>query len=200
MKKRPILLSGDMVRAILDGRKTQMRRVVKPQPEITLDDYGNGVIQTSQWKDDKRLSLRVWLDGKGFNDFCPFGKVGDRLWVRETWAPTKYPATENYVYKTGFDVKPSFIERWYPSIHMPRQASRITLEITRVRVERLQDISEEDAIAEGFNSNRLLSWNEFVNYSAVHYFKKTWDSINAKKHPWDSNPWVWVIEFKQVDD
>ncbi len=191
MKERPILFSGDMVRAILDGRKTQTRRVIKPQPYSV-----SPVTNTPFWEEG---SLN-----------CPY-QIGDRLWVRETWALNPYllelPA---YVYRADYEPLSDILIKWKPSIHMPRSASRITLEITGVRVERLQDISEQDAIAEGIESAQLpneetckLRWKDYQAkfikcgfFSSIDSFKSLWDSINVQKHPWESNPWVWVVEFK----
>lgn len=178
MKERPILFSGPMVRAILNGTKTQTRRIVKPQP-VHIDGLGT-VMNPSV------------ITGNS----CKHGKPGDTLWVRETWAhrALRVSGPEGYgcpVFRAD-DVDrrlPSGpynrVDRWRPSIHMPRWASRITLQITAVRVERLQDISEEDAIAEG------------VEFGAKESYRTLWDSINGAG-AWDANPWVWVIEFKRV--
>lgn len=146
MKERPILFSAPMVRAILDGRKTQTRRICKAQPPADALWGSNG----AEW---------MWLEDR--DDVadrvirCPYGVVGDRLWVRETWAPDpRAPMVDGVaVYRATDAVTLSAhgarVERWYPSIHMPRWASRIALEVTGVRVERLNDISEADALAEG---------------------------------------------------
>ena len=175
MKTRPILFSAPMVRALLEGRKTQTRRIVKFG---TLPD-GN-------------------TNNKAPIGLCPYGKVGDFLWVRETWALASratdlakvyYKAHENASH-TEFhefvdDAKVGKYQptwpRFKPSIHMPRWASRITLEITGVRVERLQDCSEADALAEGAKPD--------MPYGTI------WKAINGQES-WDANPWVWVIEFK----
>lgn len=157
IKERPIIFSGAMIRALLEGRKTQTRRVVRTTYRI------------EQVK-------------------CPYGKPGDRLWVRETWAGG-IPGCESqggYSYKadhiTGNDGP--FEIKWRSPIYMPRNASRITLQVADIRVERLQSITEQDAIAEGLKE------------SPVNAFHALWDSIHADgKYPWDSNPWVWVIEF-----
>ena len=176
MKERPILFNGPMVRAILDGRKTQTRRVVKPQPETKPH---NGV-------DDKWFSEYSDIKNLGFlKHTCPFGQPGDRLWVREAF--TEYPQ-KGLLYKAdGCNKKLGVWWGWRPSIHMPRRASRIKLEVTDVRVERLQNISEEDIYAEGIDTNS-------------HDFMELWDSINAKRgHGWDANPFVWVVEFRRVE-
>lgn len=183
MKERPILFSGEMVRAILEGRKTQTRRVVKMPPfdssDETLGSY-----------------LIAHMDG------CPYGQVGDRLWVRETWAYCPY--RNCFFYRADNFPEDKF--KWKPSIHMIRAASRITLEITGIRVERLQDISEEDAIAEGIQKNPV-QFDTRLNYPAgssaagwhnpKNSFRSLWRSINGKDS-WELNPCVWVIEFKQI--
>lgn len=178
MKERPILFSAPMVRAILEGRKTQTRRVIKPQPESHLDpDSVKGA-----WE-------------SGFIDVkCPYGQPGDRLWVRETfaWLPDGLNADQNhgrYHYRADGDLA----VKWQPSIHMPRIASRITLRIKDVRVERLQDISDADALAEGVDQT-----NTSIRGYAAERFKRLWSSINGADS-WHSNPWVWVIEFKKVE-
>jgi len=167
MKERPILFSGPMVRAILEGRKTQTRRIVKPQP---LRDRG----------------VMAFNDGEHPQMRCPYGKPGDRLWVRETWCPDVEPYT--FRYKADGDEP---LERWRPSIHIPRWASRITLEVVSVRVERLQNISEDDALAEGIT---LVERGT----SPVDQFNKLWESINGPGS-WEANPWVWVVEFKRIE-
>ena len=207
MKERPIIFSAPMVRAILDGRKTQTRRVVKLTDSGRVKEPG---------------SPRNWhLDDPEAVMACPYGVPGDRLWVRETWCPGSatplgigllpcigpahlgdkiaYRATDDY----GGDDPP-----WRPSIHMPRWASRITLEIVSVRVERVQDISEEDALAEGaleFDSPTTFVDHgmQSVYFPGMGYapaaFIDLWESINAKRAPWESNPWVWAIEFRRID-
>lgn len=170
MNERPIIFSGPMVRAILDGRKTQTRRVVK------LNASGRAQRKGRNWHlADPECVLA-----------CPYGVPGDRLWVRETWQDGNggiYYATD------GNTAAP-----WKPSIYMPRWASRITLEVVSVRVERLNEIGEEDAIAEGSQCAGVPA--SLTNRGA---FAKLWDSINAKTHPWASNPWVWVVEFKRLE-
>ncbi len=203
-KEHPILFSEPMVRAILEGRKTQTRRIVKPQPASHL------------------------LDGEWLPPKCPYGGLGDRLWVRETFGYcsgvglTSNTADATYVcFRDGSQVfkkdrsyhqwtKPVNDSawpsdwKWRPSIHMPRWASRITLEVTGVRVERLQDISEEDAVAEGLEPRDWCGPSQFhlangctVYGQSVHCFKKLWESINGL-NSWDANPWVWVVEFRRL--
>ena len=199
-QERPILFSAEMVRAILDGRKTATRRVVKPQPadDIAPAKFPSGEIA---WKSSLRHA-----HGNTTAHFCPYGKPGDLLWVRETWAaircwedghietPKSIPKDLG-AWNVAFaaDEHPEHVEdrgwSWKPSIHMPRWASRITLEVTGIRVERVRDISEEDAHAEGFDGSE---------YTAVTWFRNLWDSINAKRgYGWDANPWCWVVTFRR---
>lgn len=184
MKEHPILFSGEMVRAILDGRKTQTRRVIKPQPvcdsvvkhgEEWLISYEGCCVE------DINKKLR-----------CPYGAPKDCLWVREKFQYVK-PATDNERYRDK--------EKWRPSIHMPRWASRITLEIKDIRVERVQDITATDCMKEGVvYQSKSYEMSCFTagerDRRRAEDFRKLWDSINAKRgFGWDANPWVWVIEF-----
>ena len=181
MKEHPILFNGEMVRRLLDGRKTQTRRVIKPQPEEQLlfaESCG-----FSAW-----VSPSLNLD-EGAMRCCPYGVPGDRLWVRETWFQGY--ATVYRADYPGDQAGPSGdpADKWRPSIHMPRWASRITLEVTGVRVERVQDISIGDAYAEGISDGNWLS--------PVEKFILLWDGIYAKRgYSWESNAWVWVVEFE----
>jgi len=216
IKERGIIFNGEMVRAILDGRKTQTRRVIKNQregdcwsvkPAIERSHSGH----THDW----------WLP-KGTLPYsalpsCPFGQVGDRLWVREAWqaihdsvdefgcveertyAPSIPKVRDDYwraVYAECFGNE-SIEDRgfpWRPSIHMPRWASRITLEITDIRVERLQDISEEDAKSEGAPTECcVIGDKHFLG------FRSLWKSIYGQDS-WQSNPFVWVVKFKRVEE
>ena len=196
MKEKPILFSTEMIRAILDGRKTQTRRVIKPQFSKLFHIVNRTAILTN----------RIFRKSNQFI-YCPYGKVGNRLWVRETWRKRYSDASiENK--EDGIQYKADglvFIQPlWKPSIHMPRWASRITLEITNIRVERVQEISEDDAQAEGcgiypeYNSMRYTFLYSEGEVSSAN-FRILWDSINAKRgYPWKSNPYVWVIEFKKL--
>jgi hypothetical protein len=175
MKERPIIMAADSAMAILDGRKTMTRRVVT----------GNALkMLTIASPDVVARDLPKW-------------KVGDRLWVRETWKPIHHAQRHNETYveyeypwgrksikhNLGMDIP----TKWRSPIFMPRWASRIILEITDVKVEQLQNITEEDAIKEGYDRRDAYAW--------------AWNSINAKRgYPWESNPWVWVIEFKRVEE
>ena len=167
---KPILFSSPMVRAIQDGRKTQTRRVVKPPPR--------------EWFG------KEWIEAKYK---CPY-PVGTRLWVRETF---HHGTKDDIIYKADGD---SGYLKWTPSIFMPRWASRINLEVTATRAERLQEISEEDAKAEGC----LLYYDAPNRVDRRHpkyseNFHTFWDSINGKKYPWRANPWVWRYEFRRED-
>ena len=210
MKERPILFSGPMVRAILEGRKTMTRRVVKLR-------YGADVVVTNGqvWKPAR-------VDYAGYVD-CPYGQVGDRLWVRETFGMFKQlPGDQIHALVRGDGRGDGFTPHyratdtlempdgaWRPSIHMPRWASRILLEVVSVRVERLQDISEEDARAEGVE--RVVAgvgWRRYCDPDseevgvppcgdARRSFRSLWKFINGDES-WNANPWVWVVEFKRV--
>lgn len=183
MKERPILFSAPMVRALLAGKKTQTRRVVKGE--------------ALQWlKRDKFAPAFVSDAG---NHLCPYGQPGDRLWVREAWARTTvFPGSEMVVYREG-DSRTDYGGPWKPGIHMFRRDSRITLEVTGVRVERLQDISEADALAEGIVQ---LRDGGFGLPAGEHYhatdprisYWSLWDHINGPGSV-EANPWVWAIDW-----
>ena len=194
MKMKPILFNTDMVRAILEGRKTVTRRVVKPHyrdNEIGFNIITNantGKYVCIEYYDEWENETRYMAD--------PY-RPGDILYVRETWGTKVYQNGLNarYVYKAdGVDC-----QRWRPSIHMPREAARIFLRMTDVRVEKLQEITEEQAILEGFEAYHSDSG---YYEPATLGFKETWDStINKTDHAlygWDANPWVWVIEFERI--
>ncbi len=202
MKERPILFSGPMVRAILDGRKTQTRRVWRYQP---LDVLPMRV-------PDEWITLDTVNPNHGHVVRCRFGRGGDRLWVRETWGAvwpnpdepaelrdchieyradlpedcTDYPGQWPAEDARGNDDAP----KWRSPMHMPRWASRLTLEIKAVRVERLQAITVRDAIEETGALPALFS-----RLDPRDYFAHVWNAINGKRAPWASNPWVWVIEL-----
>jgi len=191
MKERPILFSGEMVRAILDGRKTMTRRVATKIKAPKAWTMPNGI--DSFWNVNP-----CWRETPG--ELCPYGKPGDRLWVREAFAVglsnqegIAYRATSKwYDFEDG--TPENFKEiKWKPSIFMPRWASRITLEITNVRVERLQDISNKDIESEGACGMACVTHRLT--------FKQLWDSINSKRgYSWESNPWVWVVEFERIKE
>ena len=191
MKERPILFSAPMVRAILQGKKTQTRRIVKPQPEsfvtkFSVNEHGIGISADE-------AQNHVWK--------CPYGVAGDRLWVRETWglfdsqpsdgperAHVFYRATDGHRHELRFQL-------WRPSIHMPRWASRITLEVVAVRVERLQDITDKDVFCEGIQ--QAVDEGLQGDGSARGAFRELWSSINGADS-WAANPWVWVVEFRSL--
>jgi len=192
MKERPILFSAPMVRAILAGTKTQTRRALKPQPQINGGDGLHPVrpYQTPQGKWTWVLASTGHGDGTS-GEWCPYGMEGDRFWVRETFAEAEMGKAKAIYYKAD-EEKPEWLKGfWRPSIFMPRALSRITLEITDVRVERLQEISEEDAIAEG-----AIITSKYEK-SHIEAFCGIWERINGES-AWRDNPWVWAITFKHL--
>lgn len=204
MKERGMIFNAEMVRAILDGRKTQTRRPIKwKQTRFTeMAERDDGSLWP--WAEDCERGGDIWFA-------CPFGVVGDRIWVRETFrvhsratdvATLVYRASvrnswteQTHRVPVAVCNKPATPEKWTPSIHMPRWASRITLEITDVRVERLRGLSEEDAKSEGIIPSAggvLPGWEYRIN------FRDLWMDIYGTDN-WEANPWVWVIEFKRVE-
>jgi hypothetical protein len=188
MKEHPILFSTPMVQAILDGRKTMTRRIAKGvsslhygNPSQSIEDLWRFHVEGGSCQGHTNTPLTIK---------CPYGQVGNHLWVRETWCKD---LDHNIFYKAD-NMPPWKDTKWKPSIFMPRSASRITLEITNIRVERLQEISNEDSLSEG-----IAIPDEPVHFAPREYFKILWNNINSKKYPWSSNPWVWVIEFKKVE-
>ena len=217
MNEHPIIFSGEMMQAILEGKKTQTRRVIKPQPTYDIACGGHWYWLTGTWKSIcvgcstiEKFASRMLVPSVSLNHprpRCPYGIPGDRLWVRETWGYVEgqpeiyYRADEPQM--IGRQWGGFFVERWHPSIYMRRRDSRITLEVVGVRVERVQSISEDDAIAEGIP---LIS-GHYPDYenpgnrwdTPAASFISLWDSINAKRgYSWQSNPWVWVVEFRQI--
>lgn len=227
MKERPMIFNAEMVRAILDGRKTQTRRLVpewqlpKHSPDNSDDPrynwmaeaqrdrrYGYGVFGETEEACAEELSLMAP---------CPFGNKRDRIWVRETFQgplfnldmmdsyckdSTPFEKPEFCVYKADGVPTPEFYDaddvlhcRWRPSIHMPRWASRITLEITGVRVERLASISNESARAEGYPAERAADGGDSDPWL---WFRDLWDGIYPNQS-FKVNPWVWVIEFRRIE-
>jgi hypothetical protein len=194
IRERPILFSGEMVRAILEGRKTQTRRVVKPQPVFTAashDSWEWGIHHTNE---------------QGMRNVLPqYARysAGSLAWVRETWAAPF--GKDGVVFHRADGPDRPDDGTWRPSIFMPRWASRITLEITQVRVERLQDITEDDAKAEGVTVGGT-KWDQPNIKTECGYqralrgaFCDLWDSLNAKRgFGWEKNPWVFVLDFKRV--
>jgi|SRR5690625_1129481 len=215
MSEKPILFSTEMVQAILDDRKTVTRRVIKPQPDEVARE------SIPDWSGDLHQVKAEDPDGNRLFGFCtspdlaegdyygvmksPYGQPGDLLYVRETWQVTDFlhPSDENYGYiykasENGRDWEENADSwRWEPSIFMPKAASRIWLTVTDVRVERVQDISDEDIIAEGFQHFTNADYRNFDGTTYISWWKELWDSINAKRgYGWDTNPWVWVVEFE----
>jgi hypothetical protein len=206
MKERPILFNGEMVRAVLDGRKTVTRRVLKPQPELVEIENGEMRGQNG-WSCE-----RFWrwngerCTPEGVYARCPYGAPGDRLWVRETHYRFPVAHTPMEMCRVLYEANgaPTLDEhhdlglmKKYPSIHMPRWASRITLEVKSVRVERVQEITDADSLAEGIKPSDVAARGY---QDARVAFRVLWNSINEKRgFGWDSNPWVWVVEFERVD-
>jgi hypothetical protein len=187
-KERPILFAGAMVRAILDGRKTQTRRIAKDKHTLNVDISESGKVTFKN---------------------CPYGQIGDRLWVRETWSYRQYPLDPDIMYAADWQKDGNFPRVWKPSIHMFRKNSRILLEITDIRLLRLHEISETDARDEGVK--QLPSgrgwYDPRYEKGAVHLgimqptakdaFAALWEEINGKG-AWLRSPWVWAITFKRV--
>lgn len=192
MKERPILFNGPMVRALLDGSKTQTRRIAKLPHQNPLGvwesfDWGGPNGGRTAQGETVPAQKAIAHTRTGEIICCPYGQPGDRVWVRETWQ--RAGGNTGYWHRATDDKADdgnSPVSSWRPSIHMPRAASRITLEIVSVRVERLQDISHSDAMAEG------MAWDD-----AVFDYRTLWESINGPGS-WDANPWVWVVEFKNL--
>lgn len=228
MSEKPILLSGEMVRAILEGRKSMTRRVVKPQPPektgyvIANEDPGGlGALCISEFEGGEFPRwINPWRK-------CPYGKPGDVLWVRETFKRplTDYDSTGNpddhggpndpcfgyradMQYRCGAPIPDTIPHDWKASIHMPRVAARLFLRVKSVRVERVQDIAETDALREGATGETMshprAAARDCLGLLASYHksaFALLWDSLNAKRgFGWDVNPWVWVVEFERCEE
>jgi hypothetical protein len=199
MASKPILFSTPMVQAILDDRKTQTRRVIKDKDIINRFDID---------VDGKPIA---YIDQETGDSYPPTAiakyQVGDILWVRETWGKDE---NGEYVYRTNYgttedDSFPPSMFKWKPSIHMPREAARIFLKVTNVRVERLQEITPKDAWEEGCRIGNFFPWEKHIPELQQQcrdiLFKSLWDGLNAKRgYGWDINPWVWVYEFERVSE
>ena len=226
MKEHPILFNGEMVRAILEGQKTQTRRPMAPQPP-----EGHWWAETEA---EQRLAAEYYPSTHGRG--CPYGIPGDHLWVRETFileetdeVPTDgrpyremeepgefgqllvphYRATESEPHIVPLDLSDDYDDctRWRPSIHMPRWASRITLEVTDIRVERVQDVGQKDALAEGCPCGELTRKiiralkHSSSGLAAIEWFADTWNAIYLDRGlGWDTNSWVWVVEFRHTEE
>jgi len=199
MKERPIIFSAQMVRAILEGRKSQTRRIVKPQPDklpIRIQEAGHAIWHEGKFhfrKNDGTL-IGAW------EKKCPYGQPGTRLWVRETFWKNIHDGS---IITESPDPKYKIWWEKKPSIHMPRSASRILLEVLDVRVERLHEISEQDAIAEGVEQWPDGNWKAYGKYAgkysdARNSFWSLWNSINGENAD-IANPWVWVITFRRLE-
>lgn len=237
MKERGMIFNAEMVRAILDGRKTQTRRIMKDRPSDGFHPTHNGydLDLNAHWYTPGMVDKKGYLqpakkdvfgvadENEGYT--CPFGTVGDRIWVRETFQgplipedelseflgenPDKFESPAYCEYAADGGPRPEYVDAddntrhgWRPAIHMPRWASRLTLEIIGVRVERLNSISQEDAQAEGME---LTGWRPTYSdpdsggevWTPYDNFAQLWESIYGEES-WKANPWVWVIEFKVV--
>jgi len=219
MKERPILFSSPMVRAFLEGRKTQTRRIIKPQPHPDHRFAGGyAITEKKRFFTNNQVAGEISVEAEYIGSVCPYGWVKDRLWVRESFWGCDLPGYGDQpcvVYDDewhGKDYSPSEARPWarkfgrIPSIHMPRDCSRINLEITGVHVERLNDISESDAIAEGIHRDDAIPFNgpwfatETSNQGyakPVDAYRELWESINGAGS-WEANPWVWAITFRTV--
>lgn len=216
MKERPILFSAPMVRAILDGSKTQMRRVA-PITDLNIKPHSDDMVTWGvSFSKPVKGSLGSYSGGKFSIDqaqriiasmFNPYGVQGDRLWVRETWAEVGNMDPGLIVYRADYpdcvprqyqNVPPASEITWKPSIHMFCRHSRILLEITGVRVERLNDISEADARAEGAKPYLLPVNPSREQLRHVDGYASLWNSINGAGS-WAENPWVWVVEFRRIE-
>ena len=202
MKERPILFSAPIVRAILEGRKTMTRRAVK---------FNNMLGEPEGWCHNLKLVNEFVGD---YTRYCPYGVPGDRLWARETFGYPEQNCENGIVYRatdSSWDeaaTKNTKTMIWKPSIFMPRRASRITLEVTGVRVERLHAITEEDAVREGVERAQYAAaphcpgWRDYLGdivlRSPRRSFETLWSKINGRDS-WDANPWVWVVELNNLN-
>jgi hypothetical protein len=213
MKERPILFSAPMVRAILDGTKTQTRRAIKPQPESEHSGEPYWFVGGCRaWR--IRGCTEPNRSGSHNEIECPYGRPGDRLWAREAWrtvaeADAIPPRDMDEAFRLWFEVEAPHqpgAGKYRPPMFMPRWASRITLEITGMRVERLQDISEADSVAEGCTKNHNgYFWGGPHDVSGLKQmataqkaYRDLWESINGPGS-WDANPWVWAVSFKRLE-
>lgn len=200
MTEKPILFTGENVRSILEGRKTQTRRVIKPQPV----PIGTSAVDRFEYFDDG-LWLPTSKSGKSgiflpSKYRCPYGTEGNRLWVRENWATTLSGVpTDGIAYKADYPADRAKTIKWKSPIHMPRWASRITLKVLNIRVERIQQITARECWAEGIERICEPSTKFEKSAAALDDFMLLWNRINGPRgFGWDVNPWVWVVEFKKM--
>ncbi len=210
--EHPIIMCSESVSATPADRKTQTRRVIKPQPKIVFD---SNVVFKVEGKSGGQIWSATAFDidrPRTYTIKCPYGKVGDLLWVRESWdfRPMGKPLSTNRIVIIGYkadgttrakevpqESNPTVRKGWRPSIHMPKWAARLWLEITNIRVERVRSISESDIIYEGCPEFESLHLIDELCDARFQWFQTLWDSLNAKRgYGWDKNPYVWVIEYK----
>lgn len=225
-KFKPILFSAPMVRALLDGRKTQTRRLLKHDSDGPMNEPSTTASVTYSKGEPAIAHFRGVKSKEFFAGYkCPYGKPGDVLWVRETWGINYFGRLRPWHFKEGIEIKMEDLvykstagmgyaygdndayflldKKWRPSIHMPKAACRLFLAVVDVRVERLQDISEEDAHLEGCDRTMGHKLNMACGESAEEVphkqiFRKLWQSINGLDS-WDANPWLWVVTFKRIE-
>lgn len=224
MTTKPILFNTQMVLAIMDGRKSCTRRMVKPQPDEKHTYPLSFVTDSTKKKEVGCFGFGINEYGGSIQYAKPQYQQGDILYVRETWErfecwncegdergncpkePKKsvlYKTCGCYMYRATDEINGD--AKWHPSIHMPKEAARIWLKVTDVRVERLQDITEDGAKAEGANwkNGKNVGWEEKMWRTAIERFAKIWDSTIKKsdldRYGWNANPWVWVIEFERCE-
>ncbi|WP_034949781.1 hypothetical protein [Erwinia oleae] len=220
MKERPILFSDQRVRALLSGQQTQTRRIMKSQLMGPGQDNHEGCYGIDVINNHLQGNRVMGMENLSYH--CPYGQPGDRLWVRETWrgpiidanevsdyerSPTRFKNPRYCQYRADTS---HFVDRadqedqsgWQAGIHMPRWASRIDLEIARIRVEKIQDISEDDVMAEGVQTDSHFLNNFFTMHnepvSAKDAYRKQW-ALQYGGTSWEVNPWVWVIDFTRID-
>ena len=199
VKERPIIMSAESVNALLSGAKTQTRRVVKPQP---VDD-GRAPVPFYPYPSVARSGMMVQ------NIPARYGRPGERLWVKETWAPRPLAAPDAPSVRYRADCEGALATeeasgvRWTSPLFMPRSVSRITLELTEVSIERLHDVTEDDALAEGYEfwrSAMLQGESERYSGAAREGYRVLWDKLNAERgFPWTANPWVWVLSYTRLE-
>lgn len=214
MKYSPILFSTPMVQAILNGSKTQTRRVVKGLDNLK-EPFFQSLVQHAYGK----ITFASLHSDEVVEPKCPYGQIGDVLWVRETFHNCSFENDKCFLYKSDFDKNAADLVKWKPGIHMPKDACRLFLKIKDVRVERLQDISEEDAKKEGVETKPYGSYPFFctIDYLSSQHsngfrpgfcadtgkqfissFTSLWRKIYGRDY-WEANPWVWVIEFERIE-